>query len=337
MQRLPRCLWFHGGQCVLVESRIMIVAITGATGFVGKQLVSCHLARGDTVRVLSRRPPDKSGLPAAVRHWQGDLVCSGDIRRFVDGADVLYHCAGEVVNIGLMEMVHVNGTRKLIDAAAGRIGRWVQLSSVGAYGKQRSGVVVEESALNPCGTYEVTKVKSDSLVASAAANRAFDCVIVRPSNVYGLGMSNRSLFSLISMIQRGLFFFVGKTGASANYIHVSNVIEALLLCARSPHASGRVYNVSDHRSMEQFVGAIANGLGIDGPRVRLAETPVRLLAKLAGMVPGIPLTEARIDALTGRAIYPSTRIERELGYQHAVSMENGLLELVNFWKTNQVR
>jgi len=315
----------------------MIVAITGGTGFIAKKLVLCHLARGDAVRVLSRRPPAQSGLPAAVGHWQSDLVSSVDIRPFVAGADVLYHCAGEVRNTGLMEMVHVEGTLKLIDAAAGRIGRWVQLSSVGAYGKQRSGVVTEESPLNPCGTYEVTKVKSDSLVASAAANGAFDYVIVRPSNVYGLEMSNRSLFSLISMIQRGLFFFIGKTGASANYIHVNNVVEALVLCARSPHAPGHAYNVSDHRSMEHFVGAIAKGLGMHMPRIRLPETPVRLLAKLASAVPGMALTEARIDALTNRTVYPSTRIERELGYQHAVSMENGLLELVDFWKANQVR
>jgi nucleoside-diphosphate-sugar epimerase len=132
------------------------------------------------------------------------------MRPFVDGADVLYHCAGEVRNMGFMEMVHVEGTRRLVDAAAGRIGRWVQLSSVGAYGKQRGGVVMEESVLNPCGTYEVTKVKSDSLAASGAANGAFDYVIVRPSNVYGVEMSNRSLFSLISMIQRGLFFLSAR-------------------------------------------------------------------------------------------------------------------------------
>jgi nucleoside-diphosphate-sugar epimerase len=313
----------------------MIVAITGGTGFIGKKLALCHLARGDEVRVLSRRASAQSGLPAAVRHWQSDLVSSADIRPFVDGADVVYHCAGEVRNTALMQRVHVEGTLRLTNAAAGRIGRWVQLSSVGAYGKQRAGVVTEDSLLNPCGTYEVTKVKADSLVANAAVNSAFVCVILRPSNVYGLEMSNRSLFNLISMIERGLFFFIGKAGASANYIHVDNVVEALLLCGKSPHASGRVYNLSDHRSMEQFVGVIAKGLGVDMPRMRLPEAPVRLIAKLAGVVPGIPLTGARIDALTGRTVYPSTRIERELGYRHEVSMEHGLFELVDHWKTRR--
>lgn len=315
----------------------MLVAITGGTGFIGRKLALCHLARGDEVRVLSRRAPAQSLLPDAVHCWQGDLASSVDMRPFVDGAAVLYHCAGEVRNTELMQRVHVAGTLKLIDAAAGRVGRWVQLSSVGAYGRHRNGVVTEESALNPCGTYEMTKVKSDSLVADAAAIGAFDYAIMRPSNVYGPEMSNRSLFSLISMIRRGLFFFIGKAGASANYIHVDNIVEALLLCASSPHASGRVYNLSDHRSMEQFVATIASGLGMDMPRMRLPEAPVRLLAKLAGVARGVPLTESRVDALTNRAVYPSTRIERELGYRHAVSMESGVLELVNFWKTSQAR
>jgi NAD dependent epimerase/dehydratase family enzyme len=47
----------------------MIIAITGGTGFIGKKLVSFHVARGDAVRVLSRRAPAESALPAAVRHW----------------------------------------------------------------------------------------------------------------------------------------------------------------------------------------------------------------------------------------------------------------------------
>jgi nucleoside-diphosphate-sugar epimerase len=315
----------------------MIIAITGGTSFIGKKLLSYHLAHGDAVRVLSRRPPAQSGLPAAAQHWQIDLAGAADLRPFADGADILYHCAGEVRNPAAMHRVHVEGTLKLIDAAAGQVRRWVQLSSVGAYGRQRSGVVTEESALNPGDAYEATKVESDALVASAATSGAFEYSIVRPSIVYGAQMSNRSLFGLISMIRRGLFFFIGKPGASANYIHVDNVADALLLCASSPQAAGRIYNVSDQRSMEAFVAAIAKALDTETPHARLPEAPVRLLAKLAGRVPGMPLTAARIDALTNRAIYPSTRIERELGYRHAVSMEDGLSELVASWKAGQAR
>lgn len=309
----------------------MIVAVTGGTGFIGRKLVLRHLARGDKVRVFSRRPPAESGLPDAIEWWAGHLASSTNMLSFVEDANVLYHCAGEILDTGRMEAVHVEGTRKLLDAAAGRIGRWVQLSSVGAYGKRREGVITEETDPNPCGTYEVTKVESDALVAAAASNGAFRHVILRPSNVYGAEMTSRALFSLIAIIQRGLFCFFGKPGASANYIHVDNVADALLLCGTMPVAAGHIYNLSDHRPMEQFVAVIAEALGKGMPHMRLPEAPVRLLAKLAGRLPGIPLTESRIDALTNRAIYPSTKIEQKLGYHHQVSMEQGLQELVGFW------
>ncbi len=310
----------------------MIVAITGGTGFIGKKLVLRHVALGNEVRVLSRRTPEESGLPDSVVWCQRNLNSPENLLPFVEGADVLYHCAGEIRNAERMEAVHVAGTRKLIDAATGRIGRWVQLSSVGAYGQQRAGIITEETVLNPCGIYEETKVKSDALIEDAALSGAFHHVILRPSNAYGAEMTNQSLFGLISMIQRGLFFFIGKPGASANYIHVDNVIGALVLCGTMPSVSGCVYNLSDYRNMEQFVATIAAELGKEVPRLRLPEPAVRMLAKLLGNIPSMPLTAARVDALTSRTIYPSTKIEQELGYRHPVTMEQGLSELVASWK-----
>lgn len=292
-----------------------------------------HLDQGDKVRVLSRRSPGGAGLPNSVHLFRGDLSGTDDLQAFADGADVLYHCAGEIGDVSRMEAVHVVGTRRLIEAAAGRIGRWVQLSSTGAYGLQREGIVTELTDLNPRGMYEVTKVASDDLVKAASSRGAFEHVILRPSIVYGAGMPNQSLYSLIYMIHRGWFFFIGKPGASANYIHVDNVVDALVLCGSLPQAAGQVYNLSDHCTLEHFVAIIAGLLGCDIPRTRLPEAPVRALAKLFGRIPGVPLTKARIDALTNRAIYSSEKIEKELGYRHPLSMEDGLSDLVGFWQS----
>lgn len=308
----------------------MIVAITGGTGFIGRRLVLRHLANGDDVRVLSRRLPCESGLPDSVEQWTGDLAKQASLLPFVEDVDVIYHCAGEIRDTACMQAVHVEGTRKLIAAAAGKVGRWVQLSSVGAYGKHREGTVTEETALNPGGVYEVTKAKSDALVEAAGRGGAFSYVILRPSNVYAEEMTNRSLFSLIAMVQRGWFFFIGKPGAQANYIHVDNVVEALLLCGTSPQAGG-VYNLSDQCSMEEFIAAIAGALGKDVPLMRLPETPVRLLARWAEKLPGVPLSEARVDALTSGVIYSTTKIERELGYRHIFSIKEGVAWLTRLW------
>ena len=311
----------------------MIVAVTGGTGFIGKRLVARHLAEGDAVRVLSRRAARERTAGGLLDLYPGDLTDgTADLRRFVDGARVLYHCAGEVRDPARMRALHVEGTRNLSEAAAGRIGVWVQLSSVGAYGPRRAGVVTEETPPFPEGIYERTKAESDGIVAEAAAGGAFGLSILRPSNVFGPGMPNRSLVAMIAMIDRGLFFFIGEHGAIANYIHVDGVADALMRCGRMPQARGRTYNLSEHRTMEEFVAAIADALGRRRPTARLPETPVRLVARILGKVPGFPLTESRVNALVSRAIYPDTRIRSELAYRHPVSIEEGLLQLAREWK-----
>ena len=283
----------------------MIAAVTGGTGFIGSALVAA-LRRGgfSEIRVMSRSN-------------KGNLL-TDDLRPFVDGADVLFHCAGELRREEAMRALHVEGTRRLVEAARGRVRRWVQLSSVGAYGlSQREGTVDERSSLAPQGEYETTKVESDALV-----EHAFPCITLRPSIVFGPGMPNRSLYQLVSMVQRGLFFFVG-TGAIANYVYVDDVADALLACAMHPRAAG-TYVLSDDRPMEAFIAAIG---GKRRPPT-VPEWAARGVATLAGWLPGFPLTRSRVDALSRRVRYSPARIQRELGYAFRVSIEEGLRRLV---------
>jgi len=311
----------------------MIVAITGGTGFIGRRLVSYYLANGNEVRVLTRRSIQESGFPDSVRIFHGSLTNAASLSAFVDGVDVLFHCAGEIHDEIRMKEVHVEGTERLILAATGQIKRWVQLSSVGAYGRRFSSQEVTElTPLNPSGMYEITKVESDVLVEAAARDGAFESVILRPSNVYSAEMTNKSLFGLISMIRNRLFFYIGAPGASANYIHVENVVAALVLCGEHPDAKGNIYNVSDYRTLEQVVSIVAGVFDVKEPVLRMPEYVVRILVKLFDRIPRFPLTQARVDALTGRAVYSIKKIANELQYRHVISMENGLIEMANYLK-----
>ncbi len=184
----------------------------------------------------------------------------------------------------------------------------------------------------PAGTYEATKLESDRLVMEAEARGALTVSILRPSNVFGPSMTNRSLFALIRMIESGWFFFIGKPGASANYVHVDNVVKALCLCGTKATARGRVYNISDHRTLEEFAGTIANELGVNPPKLRLPEPLARTGVRLFKWFPRFPLTQSRVDALVNRATYPIDRIEQDLQYGHIVSMEDGLRQLTEVWR-----
>lgn len=302
-----------------------VIAITGGTGFIGRALVGRHVAEGDIVRVLTRsglRSPDDGSRQV----FHGDLASgTGDMVPFVDGADVLYHCAAELSDATRMQAVHVQGTRRLLDAARGRAGRWVQLSSVGAYGPRRAGEVTEANPDQPLGPYETTKAAADLLVERELG---LEYSILRPSNVFGTAMTNRSLWQWIAMIDRGLFAYVGRPGASANYLHVDNVVDALMRCATSSKAVGRTYIVSDFRPMEQFVGAIATALGRRPPHIRVPEIVARGVAAVGGVVPGVPLTRSRVDALSTRVTYSTERITSELSYEPVVTVEDGLRAMV---------
>lgn len=302
----------------------MIVAITGG-GFVGKRLIEAHLRAGDSVRVLVRNGVAMRGEFPGVLVVEGDLTAPAGISgRFLEGAGILYHCAAEIRNVERMKAVNVDGTARLLEAAAGKIGRWVQLSSVGVYGRRRNGTLIEDTPPAPENVYEQSKAEADRLVAAAARTGSFEYTILRPSIIFGPEMPNQSLRQMALMIRRGLLFFVGPPGASANYIHVDNVVHALMLCAAHSAAPGRIFNLSDHRSMEDFVGTIAAILGVAPPALRLPAAPIRLLAGLAGLIPGSPLTIGRADALTVKLRYPIDRIQGELGYGHLLSMEEGL-------------
>jgi nucleoside-diphosphate-sugar epimerase len=295
----------------------MRVAITGANGFIGKLLVARHLSLGDEVRVLSRQ--DRHGWSRELDVVIGDLTQDGDhLNKLVAGADVLYHCAGELNDEDKMYALHVDGTHRLMKTAKGEVGRWVQLSSVGAYGACNKDVITELTPEHPENTYEITKTKSDEIVRQSG----IPFVILRPSIVFGATMTNHSLHQMLRMIRKGLFFYIGKPGALVNYIHVDDVVEALVLCATDSKAIGKTYNLSQTTSLESMVDALMAGSDLKVNPYRFPLFPVHALAVLFGWIPGFPLTPSRIAALTNRCRYLSNRIELELAFEFGDSLEH---------------
>jgi nucleoside-diphosphate-sugar epimerase len=314
----------------------MIVAITGGTGFIGKKLVARLVEQGDTVRLLTRSSSKLPEMSSLMEIHKCDLATAEikNLSLILDGVDVLYHCAAENNDISKMLATNMDGTRNLARAAVGKIGHWVQLSSVGVYGTHTCGEITEETQLAPVNIYEASKAAAENIVIETAAKNHFSYSILRPSKVYGPGMTNKVLFQLISLIDSRAFFFVGKPGASANYIYVDDVVEGLIRCGTMPAARNCVYNISDYRTIECFVSIISQVLSKPMPRLRVPENLARILARITAFIPNNPLTEQRVNAMVKSAIYSCEKLKAELGYQHRVCMEDGIRELVFYWKYN---
>lgn len=312
----------------------MKIAITGATGFIGKYLVLKHLEMGDEVHIMSRKKHTSFDFPKLVKIFNADLLDKKEVLDlFVENVDILYHCAAEIRDESKMVKVNVEGTNNLIQSAKGKVKHWVQLSSTGVYGHILSGNVTENQKLNPMNTYEKSKVASDKLVIEAGLNYFFSYSILRPSNVFAPDMRNQSLFQLIKAIDKGLFFFIGPKGANANYIPVENVVYALTLLGKDERAKGNIYNLSDSLPIESFIGLIAMMLNKSTPKMRMPLYLMKGLGLIGNLIPGSPLTLGRVDALSTRVKYENILIEKELNYTPVISIENGIEHLVATYKS----
>jgi len=134
------------------------------------------------------------------------------------------------------------------------------------------------------------------------------------------------------MIERGLFFFIGEKGASANYVHVDDVVEALVLCGTHKSARGKTFNISDFCTMEDFVKMISSELAINAPSIRLPILLVKFLAIVVAFIPKVHLTQARVDALINRSVYGVGSIKSELNYIYKVGIKKGVKDLVAEYK-----
>ncbi len=93
-----------------------LVALTGATGFLGRALAHCLLAGGHRVRALVRPAALRDGFPAGAIEWvEGDLSDAESLKKLVDGAGRIIHAAGILGEFGISEdpyrRVNAEGSR----------------------------------------------------------------------------------------------------------------------------------------------------------------------------------------------------------------------------------
>jgi len=310
----------------------MKIAVTGGTGFIGRHLVSALVKQGHVVRILTRSKAKRS-QSAQIELFNGDLLNDSiELDDFFSGIDTCYHCAGTLNDSDKIFETNVLATKKLLDSASGKIRHWVQLSSIGVYGKHMEGIVTEKSKVNPTNLYEESKAKADKLVIETAREKKITYSIVRPSNVYGNDMVNQSLFNIISTVNKNLFFYIGDKQAIANYIHVDNVVEGLLLCGEKKEAENQIFNISDYAKLETIVNIIARSLNKRKPALIFPKVILKIIAIIGLYWEKWPLTSSRIDALTNCTVYLNGKIEEILNYKHLISIEDGFEQLTRSWQ-----
>jgi len=224
-----------------VTARDRVIAVTGATGFVGQSLLDQALKQGTAVRALTRREQK----PRVGVQWVGgDLADRAALGRLVEGADAVIHVAG-VVNApdkAGCEAGNVTGTLNLVEAAvAARTPRFIHVSSLTAREPQLS-------------TYGASKRRGEKIVAASG----LDWTIVRPPAVYG--PRDTEIFELFRAAKWGVVP-MPKEGRSS-MIHAADLARLLLaLIPTDEDVTSRVFEPEDsspdgwlHRDLALAIG-----------------------------------------------------------------------------------
>ena len=212
----------------------MIVALTGATGFLGGAVLERLLAEGHGVRALTRRPqPERTGVT-----WiAGDLADGDALGSLVAGVDAVIHVAG-AINAPTRAAFHAanaDGTRMLAERAkAASVARFVLVSSLSAREPQLSD-------------YGWSKREGERMLDAVGGHgtddRNLDWTIVRPPAIYGPG--DREMLEMFQMAARGLVML--PPAGRLSIIHADDLARLLVALADrgSNETRHRTYEVDD--------------------------------------------------------------------------------------------
>lgn len=290
--------------------RMKTVLVTGATGFLGRPLVSALLARGDRVKVLTRSNASAAAeLPAGVTRIEWTPLQRGPWMRELDGTDVVVHLAGESIARRWTEVARreilasrVTSTQLLceaIGAATRRPETFVCASAIGYYGPQPAHRELDEDA--PPGRGFL----ADVVVAWERSTDAAEAHGVRTAKLrigIAFGADGGPLQAMLPPFRYFLGGPVGDGRQAVSWIHRDDVVGMTLLAIDDARARGPI-NLTAPRAVDG--DALARSIGAVLRRPSWLPVPAALLR--------LALGDAASILTTGQRVVPRRALE--LGYE----------------------
>ena len=277
----------------------MRVFVAGATGAIGKQLVSRLVAAGHEVHGMTRHESKRAML-----HELGAMPVVADALDPDQVAEAVRRARPEVIvhqltalaggdlrhlkrSVALTNRLRIEGTDHLLSAGqAVGVQRFVAQSiGMGFYARTGGLVKREEDPLDPAPPRQVREGAAGirHLEQAVLGARWTEGIVLRYGAFYGPGTSMGPDGELSEMIRRRRFPLVGDGGGVWSFIHVGDAAEATV--AAVEHGSRGVYNVVDDEpaAVAEWLPVLAHELGAKKP-MRVPRFIVRLLAGEAGVV-----------------------------------------------------
>jgi nucleoside-diphosphate-sugar epimerase len=305
------------------------VLITGGAGFIGSHLARAYEARGDSVRVLdnfsSGKRSNLSDLEGRIEIVEGSILDEAILDRALDGAEIVYHEAAipsvprSMAAPVASHQANATGTLMVLEAARRKgVRRVVYAGSSSAYGETPTLPKIETMASSPLSPYAVSKLTGEHYCQVYARSFGVETVVLRYFNVFGPRQDPNSQYAAViprfvtAALEGRRPVIFGDGTQSRDFCFIDNVIEANLLAADAPNASGRVFNV-------------ACGKATDLNRV------VKLISE-ALSTPLDPTYETGRAGDVKHSLADIAAARQILGYTASVSFEEGLLRTIEWYK-----
>jgi UDP-glucose 4-epimerase len=306
--------------------------VTGGGGFIGSHLVEALLAQGWGVRVLDNF---STGLRANVTQFQGRIdVVEGSVAdgatatQAVQGCEVVFHLAALPSVTRSVEapleshLACATGTITVLDAArrAG-VRRVVYAASSSAYGDIPGAVRVESEPVSPLSPYAAAKLAGEFYCRCFTAVYQLETARLRFFNIFGPRQDPRSPYTgvialFIAAMSEGRVPRVDGDGMqSRDFTYVGNAVQAVVKAADAPAAIGNVYNVGNGGSVT-VLDLIKHLNVLLGTNIEPTFGPPR---------PG-DVRHSQADI---------TQARKDLGYEPAVSFQEGLKRTLEWYRTTK--
>jgi nucleoside-diphosphate-sugar epimerase len=258
-----------------------LIALTGATGFIGRRLLKELPRRGFRVRVLLRRPTEValdcgSAIIGDLARPQNMAAALADVNAVIHSAGVAHAMSG--VPADDYRVLNTEATIALARAAErARVKRFVFLSSIRAQvGPSAAGVVTEALTPQPTDDYGRSKLAAEQGLATLG----IDWVALRPVLVYGPGVKG-NVAALVRLARTPYPLPLGGLAARRSLIAVDNLVDAIETVLSAPAPLRRPLIVADAEplTVAEMIAALRAGLG---RRPGLIPVPARVLALALG-------------------------------------------------------
>ncbi|MBF6168446.1 NAD-dependent epimerase/dehydratase family protein [Streptomyces gardneri] len=304
----------------------MKVAVTGAAGYLGTNLLRLLIERGHQVTAIDRAIPAETATPGVT--WvRGDVLDPASMRAALEGAELVYHLVAVITlaeKNDLAWRVNTEGVRVVAEAAlAVGARRMVHASSIHAFNQYSCGGRIDESA--PRSTDPTLPVYDRSKWAGEVElrkviDRGLDAVLCNPTGVFGpldhgkpLSRINRTLKDA------ALGRIPAMIGGGFDLVDVRDVAEGLILAGERGRTGENYLLGGSMISMLELCRIAATHGGKRGPKFaispKLVSGVIPVLAPIGKLFNSDIVSKAALGALISAPVVDHAKAERELGYR----------------------